>query len=216
MAGEHRVASRARAARAGVFVPGVPALGQLPQGDALCPDQAQARHQRLPRADGALSRHGDADRQPLRAHEVYLSERGIFLRQALLGRAARCGQIRRRAAGAAARGARRAAAGKKGQREKAARRKAPPGKTSQSAEAGAREEKARHRGGDHRRRARRLPDRGRHRRPLHGPALPLHGQDRRGADARGRHGRPVPEPAARAGRARLCRQARGRAHGRGP
>lgn len=128
-----------------------------------------------------------------------------------------CGQIRRRAAGAAARGARRAAAGKKGQREKAARRKAPPGKTSQSAKARAAEEKApRPRGGDHRRRARRLPDRGRHRRPLHGPALPLHGQDRRGADARGRHGRPVPEPAARAGRARLCRQARGRAHGRGP
>ena len=216
MAGEHRVASRARAARAGVFVPGVPALGQLPQGDALCPDQAQARHQRLPRADGALSRHGDADRQPLRAHEVYLSERGIFLRQALLGRAARCGQIRRRAAGAAGR----ARAREKGEGENAPRRISPPGqarKAAQGAEARAAEEKTpRPRGGDHRRRARRLPDRGRHRRPLHGPALPLHGQDRRGADARGRHGRPVPEPAARAGRARLCRQARGRAHGRGP
>ena len=77
-------------------------------------------------------------------------------------------------------------------KRKAQSRKAAPGKARQSAEAGAPEEKApRSRGGDHRRRARRLSDRGRHRRPLHGAALPLHGQDRRGADAAGRHGRPV-------------------------
>lgn len=90
----------------------------------------------------------------------------------------------------------RAAAGEKEEREKAACRKAPPGKTRQSAEAGAREEKARHRGGDHRGRTRRLPDRGGHRRPLHGPALPFHGQDRRSADAAGRHGGRIPEPPA--------------------
>ena len=92
--------------------------------------------------------------------------------------------------------ARRAAAGEKEEREKAARRNPAPGKTRQSAEAGAREEKARHRGGDHRGRTRRLPDRGGHRRPLYGPALPLHGQDRRGADAAGRHGGRIPEPSA--------------------
>ena len=69
-------------------------------------------------------------------------------------------------------------------------------KNGQSAEAGAREEKARHRGGDHRGRTRRLPDRGGHRRPLHGPALPFHGQDRRSADAAGRHGGRIPEPPA--------------------
>lgn len=35
-----------------------------------------------------------------------------------------------------------------------------------------------------------------HRRPLHGPALPFHGQDRRSADAAGRHGGRIPEPPA--------------------
>lgn len=84
----------------------------------------------------------------------------------------------------------------KKKKEKKPRGKASPGKTRQSAEAGAREEKARHRGGDHRGRTRRLPDRGGHRRPLHGPALPFHGQDRRGADAAGRHGGRIPEPPA--------------------
>lgn len=194
MAGEHCVAPRARAARAGVFVPGVSAVRQLPQGDALCPDEEKAGHQCLSRADGAVAGHGDADRQPLRAHEIYLPERGILLRQALFGRAAGRFKIRRRSAGAAGHpGAR---AREKGERERAPRRKAPPGKTRQSAEAGAREEKARHRGGDHRGRTRRLPDRGGHRRPLHGPALPFHGQDRRSADAAGRHGGCIPEPPA--------------------
>ena len=39
-----------------------------------CPDEEKAGHQRLPRADGALPGHGDADRQPLRAHEICLPE----------------------------------------------------------------------------------------------------------------------------------------------
>ena len=92
------------------------------------------------------------------------------------------------AAGAAARGARRAAAGEKDEGERAARRNSPPGRAKDPPKPPkperAEEKAPRHRGGDHRGRTRRLPDRGGHRRPLHGPALPLHGQDRRGADAR--------------------------------
>lgn len=34
----------------------------------------KAGHQRLPRADGAVAGHGDADRKPLCAHEIYLPE----------------------------------------------------------------------------------------------------------------------------------------------
>lgn len=80
----------------------------------------------------------------------------------------RCRTNLRRSAGAAARSTRPRCRGEKEEREKVPRRDPAPGKTRQSAEAGAREEKARHRGGDHRHRTRRLPDRGGHRRPLHG------------------------------------------------
>ena len=87
MAGIHRLAPCRKRTDACLYVKRLYALGQLPQGDALCTDKEDPRRHRFSGGYRDDARHGDADRQSLRADEVYDARRGV-LRKALFRAAA--------------------------------------------------------------------------------------------------------------------------------